>query len=293
MLKKHFNFLKVKFVSVTTAVVILTVITEQSAQSAVLALNDDNSIAAFETSSSDNPANDGLLFWTIDNINHLFHNQFWYRIGSTSKENEINALNLIGINQTQPASNQLSATYAGNSFEMVLNFQLDGGVPGSGTSSLFENIDIKNTSSNKLDFHLFNYTDFDLTDNGQDDTVKISTDMATQFDSFTLAKEVINPSASDYQVSPFPNILDALSDNFPTNLSNVGGPLTGEDAYAFQWDFVLEPEKSFSIKNYKSIKPVPEPTINLGCLIGFGSLGMLWRLRRISLLKKQNSFFHL
>jgi hypothetical protein len=288
MFRKHFNFLEIHFSSVVTAAIILTSlgITARPAKSAVLALSDDNSIAAFDPSFSNIPSNNGLLFWTVDNINHLFHNQFWYRIGSTSKENDINALNLIGINQTQPASNQLSATYAGNSFEIVLNFQLDGGVPGSGTSSLFQNIDIKNTSSNKLDFHLFNYTDFDLTDNAQDDTTKISNNTATQFDSFTLAKEVINPSASYYQVSPFPNILDALSDNFPTSLSNVGGPLTGEDAYAFQWDFVLEPEKSFSIKNYKSIKPIPEPTINLGYLIGFGFLGMLWRLRRISPLKK-------
>jgi hypothetical protein len=288
MFRKHFNFLEIHFSSVVTAAIILTSlgITARPAKSAVLALSDDNSIAAFDPSFSNIPSNNGLLFWTVDNINHLFHNQFWYRIGSTSKENDINALNLIGINQTQPASNQLSATYAGNSFEIVLNFQLDGGVPGSGTSSLFQNIDIKNTSSNKLDFHFFNYTDFDLTDNAQDDTTKISNNTATQFDSFTLAKEVINPSASYYQVSPFPNILDALSDNFPTSLSNVGGPLTGEDAYAFQWDFVLEPEKSFSIKNYKSIKPIPEPTINLGYLIGFGFLGMLWRLRRISPLKK-------
>jgi hypothetical protein len=288
MSRKHFNFLGIHFKSVVTVAIILTSlgITVRPAKSAVLALSDDNSIAAFDPSFSNIPSNNGLLFWTVDNINHLFHNQFWYRIGSTSKENDINALNLIGINQTQPASDQFSATYAGTDFQMVLNFQLDDGASSSGTSSLLENIDIINTSSNKLDFHLFNYTDFDLTDNGQDDTIKISTDMATQFDSFTLAKEVINPSATYYQVSPFPNILDSLSDNFPTSLSNVGGPVTGENAYAFQWDFVLDPEKSFSIKNYKSIKPVPEPTMSLGCLISLVSLGMLRRLRSIDLLRK-------
>ena len=286
MLNKSFNSLKVKFASVTTAAVILIGITEKSAQSAVLALSDDNSVAAFESSFSDNPSNNGLIFWTVDNINHLFHNQFWYRIGSTSKENDINTLNLIGINQTEPGSNQLSATYAGTGFEIALNFELDGDAPNSGRSSLLENIEIKNTGLDQLDFHLFNYTDFDLTENGEDDTVKISSDIATQFDSLTLAKEVIKPSANYYQVSPFPNILDALTDNLPTTLSNFAGPLSGENAYAFQWNFVLEPEKSFSIKNYKSIKPVPEPTMSLGCLISLASLGMLRRLRSIPVIRK-------
>ncbi|BAZ49781.1 hypothetical protein NIES4103_23930 [Nostoc sp. NIES-4103] len=286
MLKKPFNSLKVKFASVTAATLILIGITEQSAKSAVLALSDDNSVAAFESSFSDNPANNGLIFWTVDNINHLFHNQFWYRIGSTSKENDINTLNLIGINQTEPGSNQLSATYAGTGFEIALNFKLDGDAPNSGRSSLLENIEIKNTGLEQLDFHFFNYTDFDLTENGEDDTVKISRDLATQFDSFTVATEVIKPSANYYQVSPFPDILNALTDNFPTTLSNFAGPLTDENAYAFQWDFVLEPQKSFSIKNYKSIKPVPEPTMILGCLISLVSLGMLRRSPSIHLLRK-------
>lgn len=286
MLKKIFKSGKIKFASVTAATFILIGITEQSAKSAVLALSDDNSVAAFESSFSDNPANNGLIFWTVDNINHLFHNQFWYRIGSTNKENDINTLNLIGINQTEPGSNQLSATYAGTDFEIALNFKLDGNAPNSHISSLLENIEIKNTGSEQLDFHLFNYTDFDLTENGQDDTVKISRDIATQFDNSTVAKEVIKPSANYYQVSPFPNILDALTDNFPTTLSNFAGPLTDENAYAFQWDFVLEPEKSFTIKDYKSIKPVPEPTMSLGCLLSLVSLGMLRRSRSIDLLRK-------
>jgi len=279
MLKKHFNFREILFVSGATAAIILTSfgITARPAKSAVLALSDDNSIAAFDPSFSDIPSNNGILFWTVDDVNQLFQNWFWYRIGSEGRENSINTLNLIGLDQSQPADNQLSVTYAGTDFEIALNFTLDGGAQGSGISSLFENITIKNTGSNQLDFHFFNYTDFDLTENGEQDTTKIGSGIATQLDNFTLATEVIDPAASYYQVSPFSNILDALEDDVTTTLANFSGPLTGDNAYAFQWDFALEPEQSFSINNHKSIAPiesVPEPTMTLG-LIAFSGLMLI------------------
>ena len=284
MSRKRFNgFLEGQFVFVATAAIILTGlgITARPAKSAVLALSDDNSSAAFDPSFSDVPSNNGLLFWTVDDVNQLFQNQFWYRVGSEGRENSINTLNLIGIAQSQPADNQLSVAYAGTGFEIALDFKLDGGAEGSAMSSLFENITIKNTGSNQLDFHFFNYTDFDLTENGEQDTTKIGSDMATQSDNFTFATEVIDQAASYYQLSPFSNILDALEDDVPTTLTNFSGPLTGDNAYAFQWNFPLEPEKSFSINNYKSIapaKPVPEPTATLG-FISFSGLMLLWRLR--------------
>jgi hypothetical protein len=279
MLRKHFNSLERHFVSGATAAIILTSlgITARPAKSAVLALSDDNSIAAFDPSFSDIPSNNGILFWTVDDVNQLFQNWFWYRVGSEGRENSINTLNLIDLDQSQPADNQLSVTYAGTDFEIALNFTLDGGAQGSGISNLFENITIKNTGSNQLDFHFFNYTDFDLTENGEQDTTKIGSGIATQLDNFTLATEVIDPAASYYQVSPFSNILDALEDDVPTTLANFSGLLTGDNAYAFQWDFALQPEQSFSINNYKSIAPVesvPEPTMTLG-LIAFSGLMLI------------------
>jgi hypothetical protein len=273
--------LKKKFLFLTTATAIFTVgITQQSAQAAVFALNDDNSTAAFEASDSSNPGNSGLILWNVDNTNHLFQNQYWYRIGSTNGENTLDSLNLIGVTQAQAASNQLTATYAGTGFEVALNFKLDGGAAGSRTASLFENIQVKNTGSDNLDFHLFKYTDFDLTDNGQDDKANISNGIAQQFDDFTLATQVIEPSATYYQVGAFPDILNALTDNLPTTLTNFPKTLTGESSYAFQWDFALEPEKTVSITNSTFIQPVPEPTMTLGCLIGLVGVGLFSRLRR-------------
>jgi hypothetical protein len=61
--------------------------------------------------------------------------------------------------------------------------------------------------------------------------------------------------------------------------------MTGEDAYAFQCHFVLDPEKSFSIKNYKSIQPVTEPTINSGWL------DRSWEYRNALVVASHSFFF--
>jgi hypothetical protein len=283
MLKKCCKiFLKKQLMFLVTAGIYLTslAITAKSAKSAVLTLSHDNSVVSFDPNYSINPANNGLILWTVDDVNQLFQNQFWYRIGSQDRESPINNLNLIHLDQSQPGDKQISANYAGSGFEIAIDFTLDGDSEGSGRSNLFENIAIKNTSFDKLDFHLFNYTDFDLNDNGTQDTTKIGSNKAEQFDQFTWATEVIEPRATYYQVSPVSTILDALEDNASTTLNDLPSLLSsGDNAYAFQWDFTLDPEKSFLIKNYKSLQSVPEPTI-IPALVGLSSLMLLCYLRR-------------
>lgn len=286
VLKKHFNFLEQYFVSVATAAIILASlgITARPAKSAALALSDDNSIAAFDPSFSDISSNNGILFWTVDNVNHLFQNSFWYRVGTEGRENSISTLNLINLEQ--PADNQISVGYAGNGFEIALDYTLDGGAEGSGKSNLLENITLQNTQnsdSNPLDFHFFNYTDFDLTENGMQDTTTIDSGKVTVSDNITLAKEVVSPVSNSYQVSPIFNVLNSLEDTEPSILANFSGPLTGDTAHAFGWDLTLAPGESFSITSNKSITPVaptpvPEADTTLG-LLGFSSLMLLWRLR--------------
>ncbi|MDF5708943.1 MAG: hypothetical protein PUP90_15085 [Nostoc sp. S4] len=283
MLKKFCNiFLKKQLMFMVTAGISLIslAITAKSAKPAVLTLSDDNSVVAFDPNYSINAANNGLILWTVDDVNQLFQNQFWYRIGSQDKESPINNLNLIHLEQSQIGDKQISATYAGRGFEIVFDLTLDGDSEGSGRSNLFENIAIKNISSDKLDFHLFNYTDFDLNNNGTQDTTKIGSNKAEQFDGFTWATEVVEPKATHYQVSPVSTIFDALEDNASTTLNNLPSLLSsGDNAYAFQWDFTLDPEKSFLIKNYKSLKSVPEPTI-IPALVALSSLMLLCYLRR-------------
>lgn len=237
----------------------VTGLTAQPAAASLLALSDDNSIAAFDPNFSENPSNSGLLFWSVDNVNQLFQDSFWYRAGSEGGEALISTLDLLDVQQTQPADNQVSALYAGTGFEIGLDLTLDGGRQGSGVSSLFEDILVTNTGSEPLDFHLFNYTDFDLTNSGEQDTAEIGGQTAAQQDGGTFTTQVVDPVASYYQAAAFPDLLAALEDDAATTLKNFSGPVTGDVDYAFQWNFILDPAASFSISNTKSIAPSPAP----------------------------------
>lgn len=273
-----FNALKAKLMPVATIAIALTgwSLAANPAKSAILSLVDDNATAALETDSANNPINSGLLFWTVDDRDRLFQNQYWYRVGSTGGESVLSSLNLTGVTQTAP--NKISLGYAGIGFEIGIDYLLDGGADGSGRSSLTQNISIRNTGSSLLDFHLFNYTDLDL-DAAGDDTAIIGQNGARVFDSLTSAREVVT-KANRYQVSPIFDILNGLTDNNPTDLSNLSGPLTGDSAYAFQWDFNLASSEIFSISSTKYISPVtvPEPATILGAL-AFGSFAMFKRSR--------------
>ena len=276
----HHLFSSKSFLSLATVSISLASLgfTAKPADAAVLALSDRNSLVAYDPDLFGNPVNNGVILWTVEDVNQLFQNQFWYRIGSEGRENTINTLQLTRVEQSQPTSNQLSVAYTGSDLEISLDFKLLGGVPGSGKSKLFENIKIKNTGSNPLDFHFFNYSDFDLNENGRQDTTIISSNKAKQFDKFTVVTEVVEPVASYYQVSPFSDILDSLNDNAPTTLNNFAGAIKGENTYAFQWNFVLNPEQSFVINNFKFIEPVPESNMTLS-LIVFSGLMLMARLR--------------
>jgi hypothetical protein len=261
-------------VAATISLITSLNIAARPATASVYALGDDNSTAAFDPDFSENPSNNGILFWTVDKVNQLFHDSFWYRTGSTSGETSINALDLVKIQQAQPADNKISALYAGKDFEIGLDFKLDGGREGHGVSNLFEDISVTNTGSEPLDFHLFNYTDFDLTNSGEQDTTEIGSQKATQQNGVTFTTNVVEPAANYYQTSTFPTLVNALEDDTPTTLENLSGPLTGDTDYAFQWDFVLDPKALFSINNTKSIAShttpeteptaVPEPTTTFG-----------------------------
>lgn len=279
MLTGYFSALKKNFISVSTTVSLLVWLggTPQPAKSAILTLADDNSIVAIDPASSD-----GALLWLVDDVNHLFQRQFWYRVGSEGGEKSIDTLNLLEFNQ--PLDNQLDITYTSNDFEVVLNSILDGASENTGEAKLYETIKIKNTSFEPLPFQFFEYTDFDLTEIGEDDTIDYSSNSVMQFDNSTFAVVATNPVPERYDGATFPSLLDSLEDDTPTTLAGSSGALTGDTNFASQWNFVLEPGEVFLIDSNKFISPVqsvPESTTILGILC-FGSLILLRRLLQIN-----------
>ena len=214
-----------------------------------------------------NPTSDqAVTSWLVNGVSYMPLQGFYYRVGGVGGESAISTIPLV--NQTLLSANSLSVTYANALFSLEATYSLVGGAPGSGEASLSEQIKVTNLSGSNLDFHFFQYADFDLAGTFTGDTVQLGKNLqglyneAFQYDGDTIADTVVTPGANFGQVSAFPVLLNELTDNLPTTLNGASGPLTGDVAWAFQWDRVLAAGGSFIIGIDHAIyaAPVPEPT---------------------------------
>ena len=244
-------------------------------------LTDGNATAVFDLDSSA-----GLKDWTVDGVDHIARQWFWYRIGSAGGESSIDAIctptYITSNTNFDPDDDTLTVQYLDTSgnFRIELKFSLTGGTPGSGTSDLGESISIVNTSATEtLEFHFFQYCNFDLGGTATDASVEITGgNTALQKDlGCYISESVETPKASHFEAAYYSSIVDSLNDGLPTTLNDIAGPVTNGDlTWAFQWDFPLAPGDTFIISKDKLI--VPEPAMM--SLLVLGGIGVLLRRRR-------------
>jgi hypothetical protein len=248
--------------------------------SASVMLKDANSTAWFDPSSAD-----GLYSWVVDGTEHMYQQWFWYRVGPNDGEQSIDALTMDGSPLESDTNGDgdpdtLYTRYVGADFRIDLWYILAGGASGSGASDIGEIIRITNTSkTSALDFHFFQYADFDLNDDGSNDTVEITGGNTAHQSSPTVhvAETVVTPRPSHYEAGIFRDTLDSLIDGGPTTLSDDGGPKTGDATWAFEWDKVIDPGRTLLISKDKNIIPEPATMALMG--IGF-VVALVMRRRR-------------
>lgn len=242
-------------------------------------LTDMNSIATFELNTSM-----GLRDWTVDGVNHISRQWFWYRIGNEAGIGE-SSIDTISAPEYYPSGNSLTVYYTSGSeehFEIELSYVLTGALLGSHTSHLLETIKITNTSKDESleNFHFFQYCDFDLGGTFNDASVWITGgNTAWQVDDsgYYASEGVVTRSPSHYQVAYYDAVLTSLNDGSPTTLSDTAGPIgPGDLTWAFQWDFNLAPGGTYEISKLKSVTPEPATM----SLLALGALGALLMRRR-------------
>jgi hypothetical protein len=247
----------------------------------IIPLVSGNSSALVDTGTQN-----GMFNWSVEGVNQLFQQWFWYRIGSGAGtfERSIDTISAPAI--VTPAANQLTTTYAnaGVGLSVRVDYVLSGGSIGSGTSTLLESLTINNISGTALDLHFFQYSDFDLGGNPGGDTVQLYKDItgkyneADQTKGSTIFQETdVAPGADRGEADFFPATLNSLKDAGPTTLNNNASPVgPGDTTWAFEWDRLLNPGDSLIISKTKYIQ-VPEP--GTLALTGLG-LTVLLTLRR-------------
>src|SRR5436190_81453 len=213
------------FSSLRLAAIFLAALALQSnsSRAQIITLVDNNSVAQVNVGSSQ-----GMFNWSVDGQNQLAQQWFWYRVGN-NPEQPINTISAPTI--FTPTAHNLETTYNNGAYSIRAQYTLAGGLPGSGHSDLGEIITINNLTAAPLDFHFFQYSDFDLNGPGND-VVQLGGAFlgklfaADQQDLGTLSENMDSVSGANRgEVALFASTLNKLNDGNPDNLNNVLGPV--------------------------------------------------------------------
>lgn len=226
----------------------------------------------------------GMNSWFVDNApsqNHLNNQWFYYRIGN-GLAMPINTISAAVVNN--PDSQTLEAVYANAQFSLTVSYVLTGGGTGTGNADIREAINVLNTSGAPLNFHLFQYSDFNLLGTPGGDSVVIGNafDSVIQWDGATgIAETAAQPPANRAEAALAFTTLNNLNTIPGYDLNNNIGPLSGDVTWSFQWDSVIGSGLSLDVFKDKqmAITPVPEPTAISMLAVALGAAGFLRRRR--------------
>jgi hypothetical protein len=248
----------------------------QKSVGALFTLTDANASASFQTATADNNFN-----WTVDGVNQMSQQAFWYRVGD-GPEQLLHGLP-IAVQGTTDSNfdgnpDTLFVRYNGAGFEADMRYGLDGGTAGSGAADMSEQISIVNTTNEPLSFHFFQYTDFDVRGTaGDDSAVFTNANAVDQFEgSVRFTETVVTPVPSHREIAFFPTTRNKLNDGLPTTLSDtpIGSVIgTGNLTWAYQWDVIISPGSTFQVSKDKDIRAVPEPAATILVSVALGLLG--------------------
>src|SRR5437016_9296285 len=129
---------------------------------AQVTLTDGNSVALLDPTSQA-----GMYYWAVQNTPNTYQNQlnqqwFWYRVGTSDPERSIDTISAPVISGL--TANTVTTAYfdALSRFNLSVRYSLSGGAPASGSADISEQITINNTSGTVLNYHFFQYSDFDM-----------------------------------------------------------------------------------------------------------------------------------
>jgi len=259
------------------AVALLTVLfCTTPANATILTATDSNSSIKIDDASQS-----GMFNWTVDGVNQMFQQWFWYRIGAAGGESSIDT---ISASTSTTSAGGIVVDYKNpTGIEVKVTYTLTGGTAGSSTSDVAETIKIVNHGTSSMDLHFFQYSDFDLNGATGGQTVTFpnanTVDQSGPAGGVILSETVVTPPPSHHQGSLEPTILNSLIDSAPTTLSDNSGAGPGDVAWAFQWDQTIAAGGTFIISKDKNLRPsVPEPAsvVLLGSLL----IGITTRIRR-------------
>lgn len=252
------------------------IVTQSEAQT--YTLTDNNSRVQIDVGTQT-----GMYTWSVDGQDQLYQQWFWYRVG-TNAEQAISTISAPTV--TTNDARTLYTSYNNGQYGVEVDYMLTGFSAGSGISDIGESIRITNCTSAPLEFHFFQYSDFNLGGTPGGDVVQLGKNIQGQFNeafqqkgTTVLTETVATPGANHGEVAFWAQTLNELNDAVPTTLNDNAGPLgTGDVTWALQWDLTVAAGSSVGISKDKYLV-IPEP----GMLLPYGLIllgAFHWLLRR-------------
>jgi hypothetical protein len=232
----------------------------------------------------------GMGSWTVEGVNQLNLQGFWFRVGDASSTNLDQSIGTLNRTVSTPLDGNDNPGYdylyqkfvQSGQFSLSTTYNLTGGDIGTGSSDLGLSIKITNTSAQSLNFHFFQLSDFDLSGSGALDTAQAAKNLGGLFSEVLQQNgtwsvdTVISPGASLAQVDLHPNVYNLLTGP-QGDLNGAAGPVgPGNVEWGFQWNVTLAPGANLLISEDQMV--VPEPATLT--LLAIGALSLLRKRRK-------------
>lgn len=249
----------------------------QNANAAPILLQDGNSSVTINPTSPS-----GVSNWSVNGQNQLNTEWFWYRTGSSGGQLGFDTLGTPSVTLIDEKSDgendfALLAYPAKNGIQVTVEYTLTGGSSGSESSDLLDSVIISNQSSSPVNYHLFEYGNFNLGGLTTGQTVTIADgDTATDIGNGHEVQVIANSGIpSEDEASLFPSQFNSVSSaSSPATLNDVSSAGPGDAEEGFEWDATLGANKSLvvAIDNDMSGPSIPEPTSAVVLLSGVSGI---------------------
>jgi len=235
----------------------------------------------------------GVSQWTVDGVNQLNLQSFYYSVGS-SPAASIYTLGLpsaptITTNFSKTTVT-LNTTYANSTVSVGTLFSLQSSPVGSGKATLAQTLTINNLSATAQVFHFYQYSDFDLGGVSGGQNVQFSSNgsgqqyQVVQTGSGTILTGLVTAvtggsfGQSEVQAGLFDGNQFGLGSGNPVTLNNTLTAGPGNVDYAYEWDATLAAGSSITISEIQTV--VPEPSSVTLVASGMLALALLYRRRQ-------------
>ncbi len=238
----------------------------------LIVLADRNSSATFNLTGP----TAGQQNWILDGENRLKLQGFWFRTPGMNREENTSTLSSNAfLSDTNlfidDRDDTLTVTNANTDLGLRIEttWTLRGSNAGGGRSNMNETIRITNTSRTApLVISFFQFVDFDLSGanpNGApnpDVSVAVHTALNNTVNQYGTgpfsSEEAATPAPDRWSVGNAQTLLALLTNDSVDDLDNTSGPVgPGDLAWAFQWNFTINPGDTRIISKVKSIVPAP------------------------------------